>query len=156
MVTPRTAHKAEAEQTQMYGPTVTSELLAELEARAIEKEKAIKVLVDKAKSRVGKYGGQCVVFIQTLFGSYYTHPEFRGFAGNIKPNAAAPEVGSVILTREGYTAHAALIIEKTDTDIAVCDSNYSNPQDGRVRCGRRVKLDDKRIIGYFNFELQSN
>lgn len=158
---PRTAKEAGLEQPiqtaqLMNGPVLTEEMKAEIAARALEKEIALKKLLDRAKAMSGKRGGQCVVFIQRLFNSYYTTPAFRGYAGRIKPNATEPEVGQVVITHEGKTHHVAFIIEKTDTDIAVCDSNYSKHGDEIVRCGRRVKLDDKRIIGYFNFEPQSN
>lgn len=157
---PRTAKEAGIEQpiqtAELTGPVLTDEMKAEIEKRAIEEDIALKKLIDTAKAKSGKWGGQCVVFIQRLFNSYYTTPAFRGYAGRIKPNATEPEVGGVVLTHEGKTSHVALIIEKTDTDIAVCDSNFSKHGDERVRCGRRMKLDDKRITGYFNFEPQGN
>lgn len=160
LVPPKIAFEAELEQpTQIApiaGPVLTEEMKIEIEARAAAREKAIKELIQKATAKKGKWGGQCVVYIQRLFNSYYTHPGFRGYAGRIKPNATEPDVGMVVLTHEGKTNHVALIIEKTDTDITVCDSNFSKHGDEIVRCGRKVKLDDKRITGYFNFELEGN
>lgn len=42
--------------------------------------------------RAGEHTGQCVEWIQRYFKSYYTHPDFRGVAGQIRPNTSDPKV----------------------------------------------------------------
>ena len=109
------------------------------------------VVVDKAKNMDGKHGGQCVEFIQRLFNSFYTHPEFRGIAGNIQPNSENPKVGDAILLKEGPIGHVALIIEIEKDDIILTESNYSKYNDEIVNVGRRIQKDNERIVGYFTF-----
>ena len=100
----------------------------------------------------GKYGGQCTAFIQRYFKSYYTHPDFRGDARAIVPNATEPEVGAAVLTLERSGAgHVAIVIaiDEETGELTLADSNYG--QDELVHVGRKMPQDDSRIRGYFVF-----
>lgn len=97
----------------------------------------------------GVYGGQCVEWLQAIFNSYKTHPEFRGRAGDIPPNTKQPTVGAVVITSEGSVGHVALIIEIDDEELVLAESNISG--DEIVRIGRRIRKDSEYIVGYFNF-----
>ena len=100
----------------------------------------------------GKYGGQCVEFIQRLFKSYYTYPDFRGDARTIIPNAIKPEVGAAVLTVErSSVGHVAIVtaIDEDAGELTLADSNYG--QDEIVHIGRKMKIGDLRIRGYFVF-----
>lgn len=113
-------------------------------------EASTETLVDVVKELHGTVGGQCVTFIQTLFKSYYTDPDFRGLARNIKPNSDVPEVGSAVLTMESKKGHVALIVAIEGNDLILAESNYS--RDEVVSVGRKLSIESKYIVGYFNFK----
>lgn len=104
-----------------------------------------------ARERAGKLGGECVVFIQRLTGSYYTNPDFRGYAGDIEPNIKEPRVGDVVLENEirGSDAHASLIYAISGDSLTLVESNEYG--DGIVTFGRNLKKDSWRIRGYYRF-----
>lgn len=88
------------------------------------------------------YGGECVVFARNFL--KIDNLAFGGYAGRIKPNSQIPEIGSVVLTR----THAAVIIDMTEDEIILAESNYH--WDHKITSGRRMKIDDPQIRGYFN------
>lgn len=104
-------------------------------------------LFDKYKKLDGQHGGQCVEFIQMW---HRTHPDFRGIARDIKPNATEPQIGGVVITSEGIFGHVALIIDMTEDYLIVAESNL-NENDEIIRVGRRIYKDREYIVGYFNF-----
>lgn len=106
-------------------------------------------IATRAMSMDGQKRGECVEFIQRLLSSYYTHPEFRGVAGTIKPNSFEPEVGSVVLTNEGLLGHAAFIVGVSTSTITVVESNYSIKN--TVEVGRKIPVNSTKITGYFSF-----
>lgn len=112
----------------------------------IEREET---LFEKTQKLDKTHGGQCVEFIQRYLESYYTHPNFRGVARNIVPNSQEPKVGSAVLTRESKDGHAALIVAIEGDELVLAESNFTEPE--MVSVGRRIKITDERIVGYFNF-----
>lgn len=87
-------------------------------------------------------------FIQRYYDAYYTHPEFRGYAGDVVPNSSEPRVGASVLTNEP-TGHAAIIVAIYEGSLVLAESNYYG--DERVSVGRKIQIDDPRIRGYFDF-----
>lgn len=121
--------------------------MAVVEVNEIKKEP--ETLFEKVTLLEGTYGGQCLAFIQRLFESYYTHPEFRGMARNIEPNSIEPKVNNVVLTDESKKGHAALIIAIEGDELILAESNYA--KDEIIHVGRRLNIQDEHIVGYFNF-----
>lgn len=97
----------------------------------------------------GKHGGECVEFIQRLYGSYYTDPSFRGFAGDIQPNIQTPAVREAVLINDGVP-HAALIYAIEGKTITLVESNQNG--DERVTYGRKIDIDSKNIRGFYAFK----
>jgi len=97
----------------------------------------------------GEHGGQCVIFVQRHYDSYYDHPAFRGTAGNIVPNTSVPEVGSAVITNEGPLGHVALIKEIEGDNLILIESNFYG--DERITSGRVLPVDSYKIKGYYNF-----
>ena len=106
--------------------------------------------IDRYKRMDGEHGGQCVEFIQRELDTYYSNPTFRGIAGKIEPNAVEPKLLSAVITQESRLGHTALIIDTTDEDLILVESNLIK-NDEIIRIGRHLKKDNKLIIGYFNF-----
>lgn len=108
--------------------------------------------LERAKNMQGKWGGQCVAFIQKVLGTWETYPEFRGAAGTIEPTSTTTvNVGDAVLTDEGPHGHVALVMEIDGDELILIESNFSKHNDEIVRVGRRLNKDDERIRGYFNF-----
>lgn len=106
--------------------------------------------LDKYIDREGEIGGECVEFIQREYDSYYTFPDFRGHASNIKPNSDEPKIGSAILTREwSGVGHASIVGDIIDGEIILIESNYHS--DKKIQIGRKINVKDSRIRGYFHF-----
>ncbi len=108
-------------------------------------------LFDKIAPLNNTRGGQCVEFIQRYFGTFYTHPAFRGAANDIVPNANEPKIGGVVLTNEGQKGHAAIIIEKEGDYLILAESNYLKNKAEIINVGRRLNIHNEHIVGYFNF-----
>lgn len=122
-----------------------------IEKETTEAEVQKVTLIDTLKKLDGTHGGQCVEFVQRYKQSYYTHPEFRGWASNIVPNSLTPKIGDAVLLYEGPHGHAALIADIVDGELILAESNYLKNDLGIIRIGRRVALTSGRIRGYFNF-----
>lgn len=104
--------------------------------------------VTKALSMKGKFVGECVTFIQDLYGD----PEgFKGSAGVIQPNSKEPAIGSAVLLRESPYGHVALITDIKDTSFVLCESNYGKDHKGRVTCGREISKTYEKIRGFYSF-----
>ncbi len=110
-------------------------------------------LKDRALQLDGKYGGQCVVFVRQFMDIFQdcniidceAHA-FRGYAGDIEPNASYPKIGSAILFEGGHTA---VIIDVVDETLELAESNYGF--DEIITVGRIVTTTDSNIKGYFYF-----
>jgi len=97
----------------------------------------------------GEHGGQCVVFIQRHYESYYDHPAFRGRAGDIEPNSAIPEVGGAVITYEGSIGHVAMITEIKENNLILIESNFHGEE--KILYGRIIPIDSPKIKGYYSF-----
>jgi len=104
-----------------------------------------------AKQWEGKHGGSCVEFIQRLYGSYYSDPAFRGYAGTIQPNETEPRVGDVVL-ESGWrdNAHAAIIFSIEGNTLTLVESNENG--DELVTFGRTIATSSPMIRGYYRFK----
>jgi len=98
------------------------------------------------EERIGQVGGQCVLFIQNLFQNY---EQFGGRAIDIVSNIDMPAVGEIVLTTESETGHVALIYKIENDELILAESNYGN--DEKITVGRRLKIGDPVIRGYFDF-----
>lgn len=108
----------------------------------------------------GRWGGQCIGFIQRFFGPSVYYGGFQGDADQIFPNSRIPEIGAVVLTFEPsrsqgkIVAHAAIIIDIEGDELILADSNYG--RDEIIQIGRRLKIHDWRIRGYYHFRGVEN
>lgn len=100
-------------------------------------------------------GGQCVYFVQYFLRQLDDcrrvncfEKRFRGDASQIRPNAATPKIGRVVLFHYRL-GHAAVIVDIVGEDLVLAESNLK--LDGRVTVGRIVSRDDPHIRGYFDF-----
>lgn len=97
----------------------------------------------------GARGGECVEFIQILYASYFTDPDFRGWAGDIVPNSQVPKVGDAVL-ESGKIGHAAIVTELGDGFVVLIESNRK--MNGVIEYGRRLAIDSPSIRGYYHFK----
>ena len=104
------------------------------------------VIGDYHDIKEGSWGGECVLWLKKYLNTKETAPTFRGTAGDIQPTSQTPEVGSIVLLREGAEGHSALVIAMDDTDIYIADSNYNG--DGIIHKGRKIEKGSARIRGY--------
>lgn len=93
-----------------------------------------------------KHAGQCVEYIQYITGNY---KNIKGIAGKIKPNTQEAYPGHAIITTEGRYGHIALVIDIIGDKLILAESNYRG--DEIVQTGRKMNINDERIIGYFDF-----
>lgn len=98
--------------------------------------------IECAKTFEGEHGGQCVAFIQKVFGY---HEDFRGYARDLEPNTTEPKEGTVVLHGE----HAAIIYDIEGDELLLLESNYESGKE-EIAMGRKMKVTDPRIRGYFD------
>lgn len=105
-----------------------------------------------AKSLDGIYGGECVAFIQRLYGSFYTDPSFRGWAHDIEPNATDPQIGDAVL-ESGKIGHAALIVDISSSTLKLLESNRK--LNGIISYGRTISRTSPYIRGFYHFQTRA-
>lgn len=83
----------------------------------------------------------CVIFAKQRTG----FTQSVGAARNWPRNSSVPVVGGVVITRESYAGHVAVITAVRETDFDVIEANYVH---GRVST-RTISIDSRVIIGYW-------
>lgn len=143
-------HLNEIQQTEKYilvqNNTVTSNL-------SLSYKPPENLLKEKAIALNGQWGGQCVYFVQQFLNIFKDCVEtdclshsFRGYAGDIQPNTADPEIGNAIIFNGGHTA---VIISLYGNKIELVESNYNF--DELITVSRIVNTNDTNITGYYTF-----
>lgn len=60
-------------------------------------------------------------------------------------NSPEPQIGSTILTNEGFYGHAGTVIDMTGNEVTILEANYK-------RCAvtiRTMDIDNPKILGYY-------
>lgn len=81
----------------------------------------------------------CVKYVKSLVGVQ----ESWGWAGRIKPTSHNPEIGKVVITKEGG-GHVGLVLEVTETKIKITEANYKKCKKGE----RWININNPLIKGY--------
>ena len=84
----------------------------------------------------------CVLYVEKVAG--IDLPQI-GYARNLKTNSKWPQIGSIVKTNEGWAGHLAVVSKIEGNTITIEESNYVPCQKGT----RQLKLDDERILGYY-------
>ncbi len=98
------------------------------------------------EDREGEDGGQCVAFIENLFGNWEA---MNGSASEIVPNSDSPGVGKVVIMGDSEKGHVALIYRMEGDEMILAESNYR--WDEKITVGRRLSVKSPKIRGYFSF-----
>lgn len=121
-------------ETAIYKPTY-----------AEEQDALSKALTIKAEKLIGKYGGQCVVYVRSFAG--VGRDKVSGLAKNTKVNSQDPEVGAIVVLRMSWAGHVGVVLFATMDRVYYTDSNGNWRQTIAIRS---LPLTDKRIKGYLN------
>lgn len=101
----------------------------------------------------GKWGGQCVAYIQQKLGLAPKNSQFRGYAGDIEPTSSVPGVGRAILISYENEEHAGLVTRIEDNTVYFEDSNFHGDE---IIGNRTISVFDMRIRGYYDFSTESS
>jgi hypothetical protein len=105
--------------------------------------KPLAVMIPKSR-----WGGQCLAYIQRL--KNYRTEEFSGYPNKISPNTTEVKIGNVILTKEGYVGHVALIKDIQGNELILLESNFHS--NGVITDNRRLDINNSIIRGYYSFD----
>ena len=64
----------------------------------------------------------CISYAKAVLG--HSQGEFWGNAKDIKPTSDSPSIGAVVLLKEGKSGHAGVVINFTEEEITITESNY--------------------------------
>jgi hypothetical protein len=98
----------------------------------------------KAQQLKGRHGGACVVFVRDFFQT--DRATVPSLAKALQTNAAQPEIGSIVKTKESRWGHVAIVIDISETTITILESNVPLGSE-RINI-RTLLLTDPRILGY--------
>ena len=86
--------------------------------------------------------GECVSFVKANgFDQYFGDAE----TWDRYINSSEPEVGSVVVLKEGPNGHLALVLEVRDTEIDIVEQNF---EENGVISYRTLSKNYSRIVGY--------
>jgi hypothetical protein len=108
-----------------------------------EENRLSQELVARANALKGRKGGQCVVFVRQFTG--VARSQVAGMAKFVKTNSSAPQIGSIVKTKESRYGHVAVVVAITEEQILVVESNYSWNQ--RISM-RWISKQSSKIVGY--------
>lgn len=107
--------------------------------QALYEEWSKKIL--KRSNQPSRWYCSCVIFAKQRTG----FTESIGFAKRWPKNSKIPIVGGVVITRESWAGHVAIITAVRETEIDVIEANYS-------RCRittRTININNSLILGYW-------
>lgn len=112
----------------------------------ILKTQYAKSLFEKAQKLKGRWVGQCVVAARNFLG--LTRTEIGGIARNFKIDQTEPEIGSVVKLKMSRYGHVGVVLAIENDIITYFDGNGDLRERGAIR---KININDKRILGYKNF-----
>lgn len=108
-----------------------------------------KYLDNKTKGLVRTKQGQCVVAVRNFLS--LNREQISGIAKNFKIDSKTPSIGAIVKTSESIYEHVAVVIDETDTQILIFESNYKFNEYASVRW---LDKNSNKIVGYKKFTIK--